>query len=626
MRMPYSNLIIVAILSLLLPSSVIFTAMTPSSVISNQIESLFVDDKDKINFFLTNINDGSRNVLLEQASAQESESDVVEEVESSTDAQEEEENVPSPPPQENIGNKTVVSPRNQPILTPISINNSNSTNATTTVPINNNTNTTGLNGTPGNPITISKTFPLKGTSGLDVTITITPIINGPELSGVTNVRKESDGPANPPLRQEFSYYMPFSMLPSEHQQQILAANPGTVAQGSSSSPPPPLPSSSPPPSPSTYNRQTAEGVTPALLTTTTTEEDSGGGQLGEGNKDNDSYDIVPVQILEGLTKFPHHPVAAVPVDEIKSVAVVVWKGIEKVQKIHDYLDRFNLLDAFGAHLKEMEHIQGCLNYLSDSELSDGASNSLTSIERQEYLKKRQQYIDAAVENMKSMYENKGLHQAFTAVIGRVPMLGKLVGIAYMATDIQKWIDYEWDKNIENALDIAKKSAGCKEFPKSMTVAVTEILAHPAARELKGEIELIFAVNLQFPKVGLEATKVTGTGNLNGHFLSVVTLGSYCIFRAEEDFTGNVQAFLEKTPGRGIEMTIVTTGNLSPRDAIGTMSGEPSEICDAFDPPPFPIANQLQRIRDQVILPPAHGSYTNEDYFEITWHISGVDHY
>lgn len=100
----------------------------------------------------------------------------------------------------------------------------------------------------------------------------------------------------------------------------------------------------------------------------------------------------------------------------------------------------------------------------------------------------------------------------------------------------------------------------------MTVDATETLALPGDGGIV--VELTFAAKLQFPKVGLEATKVRGTGNLNGHFYWEVIFGP-CTFRAEEEFTGNVLAFLEKTGGRGIEMTIVTTGNLSPRDAIGT---------------------------------------------------------
>jgi hypothetical protein len=59
MRMPYSNLIIVAILSVVLLNSVIFTAMSPSSLINNQIESLFVDAEGKNNFFPASINGAS---------------------------------------------------------------------------------------------------------------------------------------------------------------------------------------------------------------------------------------------------------------------------------------------------------------------------------------------------------------------------------------------------------------------------------------------------------------------------------------------------------------------------------------------------------------------------------------
>ena len=57
---------------------------------------------------------------------------------------------------------------------------------------------------------MSETFPVNGTSfGLEMTVIIKPIIDGPELSEVTNVSKESDGPSVPSLYQEFSYYMPF---------------------------------------------------------------------------------------------------------------------------------------------------------------------------------------------------------------------------------------------------------------------------------------------------------------------------------------------------------------------------------------------------------------------------------
>jgi hypothetical protein len=654
MRMPYSNLIIVAILSLLLPSSVIFTAMSPSSLISNQIESLFADDKDKINFFLANINDGSRNVLLEQASAQESESDVEEEQpeeedvveeeqpaeeesstdaqeeeggaeeedeedvlveeESSTDAQEEEdgaeeeeqpaeeessadaqeeENVP--PPQENIGNKTVGSPRNQSIPAPIPIDNSNSTNATTTVPINNNTNTTGLNGTLGNPITISKTFPVKGTSGLDVTITITPIINGPELSGVTNVRKESDGPANPPLRQEFSYYMPFSMLPTELQQEILAANPGTVAQGSSS-PPSPLPSSSPSPSEiapaaaaavttradgsssSTYNRQTAEGVTPALLTTTT-EEDSGGGQLGEGNKDNDSYDIVPVQSLGGLIK-----------DKIKAVKVLVEKGIKNVPNFIEYLSGAMLANDYRAHLKEMKRYQDCLNNLPDSELVGRT--------REE----RQQYLDLALENMHSMYYKKTLLRIPSNVVGDVIDFFKMITGKALEEAHEERI---YDSNIENALAIARESAGCKEFPTSMEIFL--YVTHDHVNWIGSSV-----IKLQFPKVGPEATFVTGTGKFEGTNTYEFT-SDRCSLRAEAHITGDLTARIDKTgPSSGMRLSM-TLGPWSPTETPLILTRGDPTICKA-DILPYPTYPGIDDWNGEI-LPPRQVSFKDRTGLE-----------
>jgi hypothetical protein len=664
MKLPYSNLIIVAILSLLLSSSVIFTAMSQSSLISNQIESLFADDKDKINFFLANINDGSRNVLLEQASAQESESDVAEEEEdvvveeeeeeevvvveeeeeedvvvveedvvveeqpaeeeeeSSTDAQEEEENVPSPPPQENIGNKTVGSPRNQSIPTPIPIDNSNSTNATTTVPINNNTNTTRLNGTLGNPITISKTFPLKGTSGLDVTITITPIINGPELSGVTNVRKESDGPANPPLYQEFSYYMPFSMLPSEHQREILAANPGTVAQGPSSSPSS-LPSSSSSPSEiapaaaavtipatdgssssssSTYNRQTAEGVTPALLTATTKEEDSGGGQLGEGNKDNDSNDIVPVQSLGGLTEH-----------DIKLAKVLIKKGIQRFTNVHDALEAIGLTAAYLDHLEKFQQVQDCLNKLPDSGLT-GAGNT-----RQE----RQQYIDIAKENAESMFKKKFFTMVATASVGFHPV-GDVLVLFYIEI-IGEFYDKTWDANIKNALAIARLSAGCKEFPTSM-----EILYTTTQTGSSWSTTFTSVARLQFPKVGPESESigVTGTGKIEGIYTHKQRFSSGCVEEsvpAKVNYSVDAIAYigplfgqsssLKITIGRGLnEITPpmfehITSGTRSDGSECSGYSSHSSYVNNLYTD----------------ILPPMEGTISHGYNAITTWKIVSVDY-
>lgn len=105
----------------------------------------------------------------------------------------------------------------------------------------------------------------------------------------------------------------------------------------------------------------------------------------------------------------------------------MWEGIKIVSNIKDVLDAVELTDAYLAHLYDMEHIELCLIYLSDSQLA-GAGNTM---------QERQQHIDAAKKDINRMYLWKAAHWGLNLVVGSIPGPGDIAIAAYIVTDIKK---------------------------------------------------------------------------------------------------------------------------------------------------------------------------------------------
>ena len=185
-----------------------------------------------------------------------------------------------------------------------------------------------ITGTAGNPITFKESVPLKETSGLGISISITPLIDGSEVSGVKDY-KLTFNKSPPPFTLEVSYKMPFSSLPQELQQQLLEANSQLI--------------------PTTTTTTAATEMTmdsSPKITMISSDGNIIGGPLSERVPESKP----PINPNPGL-------------ERIKTVIVKGYKVIDSVGNIFTFLEGTNLLDEWGANVKKMESIYKCLDSL-----------------------------------------------------------------------------------------------------------------------------------------------------------------------------------------------------------------------------------------------------------------------